>query len=67
MTTAIIGLGRIGSRVARLLVQRRERVVLASHDSSQAAAMAKSLGAFGSAASVDKAIAGGNLLEGGPS
>jgi predicted dinucleotide-binding enzyme len=62
MRTAIIGIGNIGSRLARLLVQGGERVVLASRDPSKAAAMANSLGKLASAASVDKAIAGADAV-----
>jgi predicted dinucleotide-binding enzyme len=62
MTTAIIGVGNIGSQVARHLVNGGERVVLAAHDESHAAALAKELGASASAAPVSQAIADADVV-----
>ena len=56
MTTAIIGVGKIGSAVAGDLVQGGERVVLAARDGSHAEALAKNLGDLAAAASVRDAI-----------
>ncbi|WP_442543539.1 NADPH-dependent F420 reductase [Arthrobacter sp. KN11-1C] len=56
MTTAIIGTGNIGSRVARNLVQGGEPVVLAARDQSHAEALAAELGALASSASVADAV-----------
>ncbi len=44
MTTAVIGVGNIGSRVARNLVTGSERVVLAARDQSSADSLAGELG-----------------------
>jgi len=57
VTTAIIGIGNIGSRVARNLVQGGEPVVLAARDQSAADSMAAELGALASSASVVDAVA----------
>src|SRR2546425_5172402 len=56
MTTAIIGVGKIGTTVARHLVNGGERVILASHGAAQAEAMAKELGKNARAATVEQAI-----------
>lgn len=56
MTTAIIGIGNLGSRVARNLVQGGEPVVLAARDQSGADALAAELGALASSASVVDAV-----------
>jgi predicted dinucleotide-binding enzyme len=56
MTVAIIGTGTIGGTVARHLTAGGERVVLASKDEAQAAALAGQLGVLASAASVKEAI-----------
>jgi 8-hydroxy-5-deazaflavin:NADPH oxidoreductase len=56
MTTAIIGVGQLGSAIARLLVQGRERVVLAARDDAHAAHLATELGSLASSASVSQAI-----------
>jgi len=56
MTTAIIGVGKIGTTVARHLVNGGERVILASHAAGQAEAMAKELGKNARAATVEQAI-----------
>lgn len=56
MTTAIIGIGNIGSRVARNLVQGGEPVVLAARNQSGADALAAELGTLASSASVVDAV-----------
>jgi predicted dinucleotide-binding enzyme len=56
LTTAIIGVGNIGSTVARHLVAGRETVVLAANDEAHAQALANELGPLARAASVDEAI-----------
>jgi len=57
MTTAIIGVGQIGSGLARDLVRGGERVVLAARDQSHADALASELGDRATAAPVREAIA----------
>ena len=57
MTTAIIGVGQIGSGLARDLVRGGERVVLAARDQSHAHALAGELGDRATAAPVREAIA----------
>jgi len=57
MTTAIIGVGKIGGAAARHLVAGGEPVVLAAKDESNAQALAKELGPLARAASVEDAIA----------
>lgn len=56
MTTAIIGVGRLGGALARHLVSGSERVVLAAEDPSHAQQLATELGPFAGAASVRDAI-----------
>ncbi len=62
MTTTIIGVGNIGSPLARHLVQHGEPVVLAAQDESHAEALADELGDLASAASVRDAIAAGDAV-----
>src|SRR2546428_14022995 len=62
MTTAIIGLGNDGRRVARHLVDGGERVVLAARDESNATALASELGGLASATSVEKAITDADVV-----
>jgi predicted dinucleotide-binding enzyme len=62
MTTAIVGVGNIGKQVARHLVNGGERVVLAARDDSDAAALAKDLGALASAAPVRRAVAQADVV-----
>ena len=62
MTTAIIGVGTMGSRLARRLVDGGESVVLAAKDQSRAQALADELGPLARAASVDDAIAGADTV-----
>ena len=59
MTTAIIGIGKIGGAVARHLVGGGESVVLAATDQSRVEALAGELGPLARAASVEDAIADG--------
>jgi 8-hydroxy-5-deazaflavin:NADPH oxidoreductase len=62
MTTAIIGVGNIGSAVARHLVDGGEPVVLAARDESNAEAIAGNLGPPARAASVEDAISAGDAV-----
>ena len=62
MTTAIIGIGKIGGAVARHLVAGGESVVLAATDRSQVEALASELGPLARAASVGDAIGGGGAV-----
>jgi len=56
MTTAIMGVGKIGTIVARNLVQGGERVILANRDKSKADKLALELGDLASSAEVGDAI-----------
>jgi 8-hydroxy-5-deazaflavin:NADPH oxidoreductase len=62
MTTAIVGVGNIGSAVARHLVAGGESVVLAAKDQSRARALAEELGPLARAASVEDAIDGADAV-----
>jgi 8-hydroxy-5-deazaflavin:NADPH oxidoreductase len=62
MTTAVIGVGKIGGAVARHLVAGGEPVVLAAKDESNAEALASELGPLARAASVEDAIAGSDAV-----
>jgi 8-hydroxy-5-deazaflavin:NADPH oxidoreductase len=62
MTTAIIGVGNLGGTVARHLVGGGESVVLAAKDEAHAKALADELGPNASAASVEEAIAGADVV-----
>ena len=62
MTTAIIGVGKLGSAVARHLVEGDEPVVLAAVDEAHAGALADELGPDASAASVEEAIASADVV-----
>lgn len=62
MTTAIIGIGKIGGAVARHLVAGGESVVLAATDQSHVEALAGELGPLARAASVQDAIADGDAV-----
>ena len=62
MTTAIIGIGHIGSPLARHLVGGGESVVLAAQDRSRAEALSRELGPLASAASVEDAIASAEVV-----
>jgi predicted dinucleotide-binding enzyme len=62
VTTAIIGVGNLGSALAPHLVAGGERVVLAAADEAHAEARADELGPNASAASVEDAIAGADVV-----
>jgi predicted dinucleotide-binding enzyme len=62
MTTAIIGLGSLGSTVATHLAVGDERVVLAAANREHAEALARQLGANATAASVEEAIAEADVV-----
>jgi 8-hydroxy-5-deazaflavin:NADPH oxidoreductase len=62
MTTSIIGVGNLGSTVARHLVDGGEPVVLAASDKGHAEALADELGPNASAASVEEAITGADVV-----
>jgi len=62
VTTAIIGVGNLGSTVARHLVAGDEVVVLAAADEAHAQALADELGPNASSASVEDAIAGADVV-----
>jgi predicted dinucleotide-binding enzyme len=62
MTTAIIGVGTMGSQLARRLAAGGEPLVLAARDRSGAEALAAELGPSARAASVDDAIAGADTV-----
>ena len=62
MSTAIIGVGNLGGTVARHLVAGGEPVVLAAANEAHAEALADELGPNASAASVEDAIAGSDVV-----
>ena len=62
MTTAIVGVGNIGSALARHLVAGGEPVVLAAKDESRAQALAGKLGPLAGAVSVEDAIRGADAV-----
>jgi 8-hydroxy-5-deazaflavin:NADPH oxidoreductase len=62
LTTAIIGVGNLGTALARHLVAGDEPVVLAARDEAHAEALANELGPNESAASVEDAIAGADVV-----
>jgi len=62
LTTAIIGVGNIGSALARHLVDGGEPVVLGAKDESHAEALAQQLGPLARAASVEDAIDGAETV-----
>jgi hypothetical protein len=62
MTTAIIGVGTMGSQIARRLAAGGEPVVLAARDQSGVEALATEIGPSARAASVDDAIAGADAV-----
>ena len=62
MTTAIIGVGQLGGTLAHHLVAGNERVVLAAQDEEHARALADELGSNASAASVEEAITGADVV-----
>jgi predicted dinucleotide-binding enzyme len=62
MTTAIIGVGNLGSAVARHLVDGNEPVVLAAQDEAHAKALADELGPDARSGSVEDAVAGADTV-----
>ncbi len=62
MTTAVIGVGSIGSAVARHLVRGGEPVVLAASEQAHADVLAQELGDAARAASVEEAIADADVV-----
>ena len=62
MTTAIIGVGNIGSTLARDLVAGGEPVVLAAKEEANAESLANELGPLARAASVEDAIGGADVV-----
>jgi predicted dinucleotide-binding enzyme len=62
MTTAIIGIGNIGSAVARHLASGGEAVVVAANHESRADALAQELGPPARAASVEAAIGDADVV-----
>ena len=62
MTTAIIGVGKIGNALARDLVRGGEPVVVAARNESNARALANSPSSLASAAPVREAIASGDVV-----
>lgn len=62
MTTAIVGVGNIGSSVARHLVAGGEPVVLTAKDESRAQALAEEFAPLARAASVEDAISGAEAV-----
>jgi len=62
MTTSIIGVGNLGGTVARHLAAGGEPVVLAALDEANAQSLADELGPNASAASVEEAIAGADVV-----
>lgn len=62
MTTAIVGVGHIGSTVARLLVAGGEYVILAAKGTERPQALASELGPLARAASVKDAISGADTV-----
>src|SRR5258705_6236338 len=62
MTTAIIGVGNLGSALARNLVAGGEHVVLANSDKSKADRLAGQLGDLASAAEIGDAISQADVV-----
>jgi 8-hydroxy-5-deazaflavin:NADPH oxidoreductase len=62
LTTAIIGVGNLGSALARHLVAGDERVVLAAANEAHAKALADELGPNAGAASVEDAISDADVV-----
>ena len=62
MTTAIVGVGNIGSAVARHLVAGGESVVLTAKGESGPQALAEELGPLARAASAEEAISGADAV-----
>jgi 8-hydroxy-5-deazaflavin:NADPH oxidoreductase len=62
LTTAIIGVGNLGSALARRLVGGDEPIVLAAKDDSHAEAVSQEIGPLARAASVEYAIATAHIV-----
>jgi predicted dinucleotide-binding enzyme len=62
LTTAIIGVGNIGTPLARHLTGGGEPVILAAKDESRAEGLAQELGPLARAASVEDAIEGADVV-----
>ena len=62
MTTAIIGVGNLGSALARHLVGGDEPIVLAAKDDSHAEAVSQEIGPLARAASIEYAIATAHIV-----
>src|SRR6267378_2984568 len=62
MTTAIIGVGLLGTTAARNLVEGGERVILANRDKSKADKLAVELGDLATSAEVGDAIAQSDVI-----
>ena len=62
MTTAIIGVGLLGTAAARNLVQGGERVILANRDKRKADKLAAELGDLATSAEVNEAIAQSDVV-----
>jgi predicted dinucleotide-binding enzyme len=62
VTTAIIGVGNIGTPLARHLTAGGESVILAAKDESRAEGLAQELGPLARAASVEDAIEGADVV-----
>jgi predicted dinucleotide-binding enzyme len=62
MTTAVIGLGRIGAPLAQELASGGEPVILANRGRPKANALAKRIGPLARVASVEEAIAGADVV-----
>jgi predicted dinucleotide-binding enzyme len=62
LTTAIIGVGNVGSAVARHLVNGGEPIVLAAKDEANAESLARELGPLAPAASVEDAISAADAV-----
>ena len=62
MTTAIMGVGILGTTVARNLVRGGERVILANRDKSKADKLAIELGDLASSAEVGDAISKSDVV-----
>jgi predicted dinucleotide-binding enzyme len=61
-TTAVVGVGNIGSAVARHLSRGGESIVLAANDRAHADALADELGPLARAASVEEAISSADAV-----
>jgi 8-hydroxy-5-deazaflavin:NADPH oxidoreductase len=61
-TTAIVGIGSIGSPLARHLTRGGESLILAARDKDRVQALADELGSSARAASVEEAISGSDVV-----